>query len=91
MKNKIAYLETKHRMTEESMMEKDNRIQNLEEQLKEKNKENGNLNLQNEKLLERNKDLEKQVEILKNYAEKDSMPIGYEECFAIQPFVFEKK
>ena len=83
MKNKITDLETKHRTSEESMKEKDNKIQKLDDQLKEKNKENYHLILQNEKLLQRNKELEKQVEILKNYAEKDSMSIGYEECLDI--------
>ena len=46
--------------------------------------------LENDKLVQRNKELEKQVAILKNYAEKDSMSIGYEECLDIHPFLFEK-
>ena len=45
--------------------------------------------LENNKLIERNKELEKQVANLKNYVDKDSVPIGYEECLAVQPYVFE--
>ena len=59
MKNKVASLEEKNIMAEMSMMEKENRIKNLEGQLKEKEKENNNLILQNDKLLQRNQELEK--------------------------------
>ena len=86
MKNKVASLEEKNIMAEMSMMEKENRIKNLEGQLNEKEKENNNLILQYEKLLQRNQELEKQVTILRNYAEKDSLPIGFEECLEIQPY-----
>ena len=59
----------------------------MEEELRQTKREIGQLILGNERLLQPNKELEKQVAILKNYAEKDSVPIGYEECLDVQPFV----
>lgn len=76
---KIEEMEEEKKRNEKYIEEKEEIILKMEEELREVKREN-------EGLMKKNKELEKQVVILKNYAEKDSVPIGHEECLAIESF-----
>ena len=86
---KIDELKDKHKMFEKESEENVQKLRNMEEKLKEIKRENGELILDNERLLKRNKELEKQVSILKNYVEKDSALIKYEGYLTVQPYLFK--